>query len=113
MKYQFDRDHPYFFSHLDGVGTAYFSSREERDEYMTSYVADSLIYDNWPEGMEAMTAGEVTHSVVQFGRVDRPADLDDDSIDEEGRYWDSDWDYVCNYRMEPISEDSEDSDNGQ
>ena len=107
MNWNFKTTHPYFVNDPEGDGMMYFETAEERDTYAAKCVEAYLDYYDgaWSEEVTSVIAGVVTHSAQQVDRVDRPDDVDEEGIDGEGRYWDSDWDYVCNYKMLPVEKD--------
>ena len=60
------------------------------------------IGDEWPDDVDEICVGVVTHIAHQVNRVDRPADLDDDGYAPDGEYWDSHADYTCEYVMQAL-----------
>lgn len=109
MNWNFNKDTPYFVYDPEGSGLTYFETIEQRDAYAAECVEDYLeSYDGWSsEEVTNVVAGVVTRSAQQVDRIDRPDDIDEEGIDGEGRYWDSDWDYVCNYKMLPVEDSRE------
>lgn len=80
----------------------YFSSEKERDEEAKKVIEAYLDDDGWPEEVVNVTCGTLTG---RAGRVDvhyRQGDIDEDGLDESGEYWDSDWEYKCNYALTPF-----------
>lgn len=95
----------FFLYEPEGDEFTYFSSPEDRDEYAKGAIAGYLD-DGWIEDVEQVIAGEITHTTQQTQRVERPAEIDEDGHDQDGNYWDSDWDYKCHYELLPIDKKS-------
>ena len=60
------------------------------------------IGDDWPDDIDEILVGVVTHVARQANRIDRPENLDADGYTPEGEYWDSHADYTCDYVMQPL-----------
>ena len=58
--------------------------------------------DEWPDDIDEIYVGMVTHVTRQANRVDRPADLDEHGCTPDGEYWDRSIDYTCDYVMQAI-----------
>lgn len=93
----------FFLYEAEGNGFTYFRSAEDRDDYAKESIPN-YFDDGWDEGVENIVAGEITNTVRQTQRADRPPEneIDEDNHDQDGNYWDSDWDYRCNYELLPI-----------
>jgi hypothetical protein len=56
--------------------------------------------EDWPEEVESVCVGMVTHRAQQTN-ITRPAlPLDADGDDQQGVHWESDEDYRCEYGMQ-------------
>lgn len=95
--------YPYFYHDPEGDGFVYFKSESERDEHVKDAI-QGYLDDGWAEEVENVTVGKLTGVATKVNVIERPNDgsLDDDNCDEDGRYWDSDWDYICNYEIKPL-----------
>jgi hypothetical protein len=91
----------FFYSDPCGDGLVYFKSEQERDDAVNEAV-HGYLDDGWNEEVENVTVGKITGEAAKVDVKIRPSDLDEDNCDEEGVYWDSDWDYTCNYEIKPI-----------
>lgn len=87
----------------EGDGMTYYRTRDARDvdaaEAIKSY---SHPVEGWPEEVEFVAAGEVTHFAQCLDREYRPDNLDDEGCDEDGVWWDADVEWMGNYAMEPL-----------
>ena len=97
----FSPDRPYFVHDPEGDGFSYYATEEERDKHAEECIQEYLD-DGWSEEVVFVMAGKITHRATQVDLEKRPDNLDEDNLDEEGNYWDSDWDYKCNYELRPI-----------
>ena len=99
----FHPSRPYFYHDPEGDGFMYFATSQERDKAADEAIKNYLD-DGWAEEVVYVMAGKVTHRATQTDLVKRPPDeeLDEDNCDGEGRYWDADWDAVCNYKLLPV-----------
>jgi hypothetical protein len=91
-----------WFAHCPDNGFEFFATEGEALEAGAEFI-QSWLDDGWAEEVRDVFVGKAIHVSTQCDRVDRPDNLDEDGIDDEGRYWDPDWDYVCNYRLERLS----------
>lgn len=94
------RDH--FFLYSQG-NLETFSSVKERDE-AAELAIESHLDDCWDEEVNNLVAGVITHKVKQVNRQERPENVDEDGISEDGDYWQPEWEYKCNYQLRPIDE---------
>jgi hypothetical protein len=62
--------------------------------------------DGWSEDVVNIVCGKITHKATQCDYVKRPpeSEIDEEGVDGEGTWWNSDWDYMCDYKMKPIKE---------
>jgi hypothetical protein len=99
-------EYRFFLYDPEGDGMIFFKSEAERDEHIKKcirgYMSDS---DGWSDEVESVCAGEVTHIIKKTNIVPRPSDeeIDEDGVDGEGNWWDTDWLEMCNYELEEIS----------
>jgi len=97
------KDKPYFVHDPEGDGFTFFATEQERDEYAKECI-EGYLDDGWSEEVVFVIGGKVTHQAKQCDLVERPPEdeIDGDGNDLEGRYWDSDWTEMCNYRLLPL-----------
>ena len=93
----------FFYNDYDGDGMVYFKTEQDRDAAAEEAVQNYL-HDGWSEEVENIVVGTVTGASTRVDVEIRPEDdeLDEDNCDEDGSYWDSDWDYKCNYKIKPL-----------
>lgn len=87
-----------------GDGFVYFATEQERDDYANDCI-QGYLDDEWSEEVVNVVAGVLTHRATQVDRIDRPPkeELDEDGYDEEGICWPGDIDYLCDYKLLPLS----------
>lgn len=102
MHWNFHAERPYFVLDPEGEGIVYFATAAERDAHAKTIIEGYLDTDGWSEAVEYIICGEVTHASTRCNIMQRPAVIDEDGIDEDGEYWDSDAAFKCNYEMLPI-----------
>lgn len=91
-----------FFLYDPNDGITFWRTEKERDKAAEDAI-DSYLDDEWSEEVSGITAGVVTHHIVEIDRVDRVGELDEEGYDEAGQYWSSsDHDYKCNHALNPI-----------
>jgi len=100
-KYQPDSEYRFFFFDSEGNGFEYFKTIELRDECANQAIQEYLD-DCWDEQVENIFVGEVTGEATKVDVEMRPESLDEDGCDEEGVYWEQEWDYKCNYKICPL-----------
>ena len=93
-----------YFVYCPDNGIEFFNTVEERDAVAEIRIRNWLD-EGWSEEVEGVVAGEVTHAATKGDVVKRPDDseLDADLMDENGNYWDNDYEEMCNYKMLPIN----------
>ena len=89
---------------------SFFDDKDDRDADVESIIEECKNEDDglWSDDMiDSIEIGvsEITHKVVQINVKTRPDNLDEDGYDEDGFYWSSDYDYICDYEMQKIKED--------
>ncbi len=95
---------PYFVHDPEGDGFTYFTTEKERDEFASEAIQEYLD-DGWSEEVTYVVTGVITHRAAQTDLVHRPCndELDEEGMDEDGVCWDADWDYICNYKLLPLT----------
>ena len=88
----------FFIYHPEGHGFLYFRSAAERDAAAPDVIRD-YCDDGWAEEVEFVVAGEVTHTCQKTNVELRPDKLDEEGYDDNGVYWDQDWDCKCDYGL--------------
>ena len=103
MSYTATKEKPFFVHDHSGNGFTFFATEQERDEYARECIEEYLD-DGWGEDVVFVTAGVMTHSAQKCDVIERPPadEIGEDGIDSEGRWWDSDWSEMCNYKMLPL-----------
>ncbi len=97
----------YWLHDPDGLGLLFFRSKEDRLAAYTATLDAWRGEGDWPEEVTHIYAGEVTHLSTEIDRIDRPpSEQLIDGEDQEGRYWEDHCDYVCNYALTPLPEES-------
>ncbi len=98
-----DTDKPWFAYHPDYGEFEWFETQAEAVNWLDCWLDEYLeANDNvWPDGIDQGFVGRATHHTVQYNRVDRPKSQA--GRDKDG--W-SRVDYICDYKMEPILEES-------
>jgi hypothetical protein len=78
---------------------------EEEQMNAAEEIVDNYLDDRneWNDGVTSVVCGIITHRATECDKKLRPENLDE-GYDEEGQYWPDDTEYICNYRMEKISE---------
>ena len=95
---------PYFFWDPGGDFN-YFATEEERND-AAAVAIEGYCDDMWGEGVEQIIAGKLTHAAQQNNRIERPpaSEIDDEGYDKDGNRWDPDWNYQCDYKLQPIQQ---------
>jgi len=87
----------------EGDGMTYYRTREARDADAAEAIKGyNLINEGWMEEVEFVAAGELTHFAQCLDKKHRPETLDEEGLDEDGTWWDADWEWMGNYAMEPL-----------
>ena len=94
----------YFLYDPEGDGFELFSSEEERDKKAAECIELYLDEHGWEANVDDVCVGVVTSVATQVNVIKRPPeeDLDEDSCDAEGFYWDPDFGYICDYKLRPL-----------
>lgn len=103
FKYHPDAEYRFFIYDPEGNGFIYFRSPEERNAHQDMVIQDYLD-DGWDESVEQVVAGELTHTVGQVDRTERPPEdqIDEEGCDVEGNYW-GEFSYRCGYALLPLA----------
>lgn len=91
---------PYFVFDPEGDGHTYYATEKERDEAAEAIIQDYAQDGEWSESVTQVVAGVITHTTEKTNQELRPPDseLDEEEMDESGRYWGS-VDEYCNYEL--------------
>ncbi|WP_198319033.1 hypothetical protein [Azotobacter chroococcum] len=92
----------FIYDHCNGDFT-YYRTPEERDA-ASDAVIQQYLDDGWDEDVELVVAGEVTAVATKVNVIERPPEdqIDDEGMDEDGRFWGEEHDYCCNYELLPL-----------
>lgn len=101
MHWNFKTEYPYFVLDPEGDGMTYFATKQERDDYAEKCIKNYLDSDGWDDLVAHVVAGKIDSSAQRYDVEERPpeTEIDEDGLDQEGRYWDPDTKYLCKYRM--------------
>lgn len=114
IKHYYQPGYEYFSWDNEERDMRFFHNEQARDKYFQEEVIDvCLDMDGWnlEEGdMQANLIGKITGQCLMADRVDRPPahEIDENGIDEQGRYWNSDHDWVCGYKLTPVPNQEKD-----
>ena len=93
------KKHKYFAYDQEGDWFTYFSNEKERDDFAEDLIR-ACLQDGWDESVESITTGTITATTKQTDvRHRKDQKFDTEGCDEEGVYWESEWDYMCNYEL--------------
>ena len=92
----------YFAYDPEGDGYEEFKTENEAKEY-----AEKSMREYYGEGSRSIKEvsqvvyGKITHRATEYNVVKRPPDsqIDYEGVDLGGVYWESDWDFKCDYKM--------------
>lgn len=99
--YQLSAERPYFIYDPAGNWFEYFETKEDRDAHSVVIIA-SYLEDGWHEEVSNVFAGKITARATQVDVIHPIGDLDEEGCDETGEWFDSSWDYKCNYELKPL-----------
>jgi len=88
----------FFLYDPEGDGFIYYKTAADRDAASKEIIGQYLD-DCWAEEVEQIIAGEITHTCASINLKQRTDNLDDEGCDEDGMWWDSDWEYACDYGL--------------
>lgn len=97
-----------WFAYCPEQGLMACGTEAEAIERATDMIDNWLDGDaGWDEQVDQVFVGRATQISGQVDRVDRPdeSQLDEDGCDPEGYYW-GDYEYVCNYKVQPVISDA-------
>ncbi len=93
------KERKYFAYEHEGDGFTYFSDEKERDEFAEGLIQEYL-QDGWGEGVESIMTGTIDQITEQTNiHYQKDQVIDEEGCDQDGFWWDSDWDYICNYEL--------------
>ncbi len=100
-KYSPDKEFRFFFYHAGEMEHTYYKCVEDRDEEAAKEIRMYLDDGYWMEDIDDCYAGEVivTHRVQKTDVIKRPDDVDEDGVDGDGNWWDSEWQEMCDYGL--------------
>lgn len=110
------RNHPsaefrFFYFDPQGDGFLYFRTTEDRDGWANDAIND-YCEETWDDEVTNVLAGELTHTTEMLWRKERPDNLDEDGIDDDGQCWSSDFDYMCAFGLVPLDQQTENTEKG-
>lgn len=91
----------YFLYDPEGDGFQAFATAEARDEAAAKALPLYIVDGEWDETVFEVVAGEITHITEKTNVVRRPDDLNDDSEDASGEYWQPYTSEKFNVKMQP------------
>lgn len=99
-----DDEYRYWLFDPEGDGLMFFRSQAERDAHGQACIDGYLFDGEWPDEVEGVCAGEVTHIAKVLNKLMRPddCDLDDDGFDEDGEAWPEEVGWRGRYTLEPL-----------
>ncbi len=93
-----------FFLYDPNDELTFWRTEEERDNAARDAIDCCLDENGWHEDVTGISAGMVTHRIVEINVKNRVGKLDEDGYDEAGEYWDSDeFESKCNYALQPFT----------
>lgn len=94
-----------WFVYCPENGFTYHTTEDEAIEDGADSIREHLDCDNgWSENVDEVIVGKVVLKSTQCEVRRRPEVLDEEGYDEDGQYWDADFDCICNYKLLPIGE---------
>jgi hypothetical protein len=92
----------FIFDHANGE-FSFYRSTEDRNA-ASEAVINQYLDDGWDEDVEYVYAGEVTAMATKVDVIERPPEnqIDEDGMDEDGRFWPGDVEYCCGYELRPL-----------
>ena len=98
-----------WFAYCPDQGLMAFGTEAEAIEQAADCIDDWLDGDSgWDEQVGQVFVGRATQISTQVDRVDRPdeSEIDEDGCDEDGNHWGGDYEYFCNYKVQPVVSDA-------
>lgn len=83
----------------------FFETEEEaakRAKEILAQYADYALTDGWDELTDMICYGKVTHAAMRTNEMIR-GEVDEDGIDGEGIYWESDIEFKCDYEIQKLT----------
>jgi hypothetical protein len=100
-KYNPEPDYPYFLYDPEGNGFEYFKTEKLRDDCASDAV-QAYLDEAWDEQVTNVVVGKISGQATMTDVKVKPDIVDEDGNDENDEYWDSDWDYKCDYAIKPV-----------
>lgn len=94
-----------WFAYCPGNGIVAFKTEAEATAQAEEFIDDWLDPDTgWDELVDQVFVGRAIQISSQVDRADRPdeSEIDEDGCDEDGHYWGGDYEYFCNYKLQPV-----------
>ena len=97
-----------YFVYDSNSGFETFSNETDRNTHAEDCI-QGYLDDGWDEEVTTVCSGIITHETIQTDLVKRPDIIDEEGHDGNGDWWDSEWDYKCNYALAPIDTQTKDT----
>ena len=82
-----------------------FETENEAIDWAKERIEFYLDGDGWNEGVDQVCVCKVLHRATQVNiRHREDIEFDEDGCDENGTPWSPEWDYLCEYKLQPLSE---------
>ena len=90
----------YFVWHEEEGEYQTFATQKEQEQAVEKIIDWYKDAGEWPESdvMCSIVSGIITHKVQQTDYEECPDDLDEDGKDKNGKFWEDNWEYMCNYK---------------
>ena len=97
-------EYRFFLYDPEGDGMTFFRDKADRDLFAGKVIPE-YCQDGWSEDVVYVCAGEVTHFIEKTNVIKRPPEdeIDEEGIDGDGNWWDSDWREKCNYELKEMT----------
>lgn len=93
-----------YFVYSPDHGFELFNTKSARDEYASGAIGDYL-NDCWDDSVTQLVSGEIHEQATMTNKKERPPEEEiEDDFDKDGDYWSDEWEYRCNYTMQPIGD---------
>jgi len=70
----------------------------------------SWLHDCWGEEVDNVRMGIVTHQATEGDRTYQKGELDEGGCDEDGIWWQPEWDYMVSWSLDPIPQPTKEKD---
>lgn len=87
------------------AGVEFFQDKASAEAAAARLIRNWLDDDGWMEEAGQVFIAQITDQSAECDVVHRPpADqIDEDGLDGDGNWWDSDWDRICNFKLQPVA----------